>query len=588
MKRSACLALTAVVLAICWSVGGARAQATGQITYAMHVTIAAAWFDPAENTGIATPFMVQEALHDAVAKPMPQHAMAPSLAESWSESADGLSYEFVLRRGVVFHNGDPVTADDVRFSFERYHGAGAKILKAKVKAVQVAGPQRVRFVLHEPWPDFLTFYATPATGAGWIVPRKYVEQVGDEGFKKHPIGAGPYRFVSYQPGVELILEAHERYWRKPPSVKRLVMKVIPDEATRLAMLKRGEADIAYLLSGPLAEEARRTPNIRLVVSGGQWVSAVCMLDQWDPKSPWHDVRVRLAANHAIDRKAISDSETLGASPPVGSIVPPMLEFALPVEPPRYDPARARQLLREAGFPNGFDAGEMIGTVQFAGAAEAVLNYFGAVGIRARFRTMERAAYLAAQRDKKIKNLLFCGAGGYGNAASRIENYLISSGSFAYGAVPDIDDLFSQQARERDAASARPPAPHPAAGERARALPAALHAELPQRRRPARRGVEPRADSPALLHGPVRGPPPARAVMDFARSADEAAFAEEVRGFLREHPLASFALDGMDAGYGSGAHSRAFLRGARRARAGSRCAGPRRTAARSGRCSSSSS
>ena len=444
--------VAAVVLSLAGMVARApvaRAQPQGQITYAMHVTIAAAWLDPAENTGIATPFMVQEAIHDAVAKPMPTNAMAPSLAESWTGSADGLTYEFVIRKSAVFHNGEPVTAEDVKFSFERYRGAGAKTLKAKVKAVQVLGPQRVRFVLTEPWPDFLAFYATPATGAGWIVPRKYVEQVGEEGFKKHPIGAGPYKFVGQQPGVELVLEAHERYWRKTPAVKRLVMKVVPDESTRLAMLKRGEADIAYLLSGPIAEEARRTPNLRLVVSGGQWVPAVCMLDQWDAKSPWHDVRVRQAASHAIDRKAISDSETLGASPPVGSIIPPVFEFALAVEPPRHDPARARQLLREAGHPNGFDAGEFVGTAQFAGAAEAVANYFGAVGIRSRLRTMERAAYLTAQRDKKLKNLLFCGAGGYGNAATRIENYLISSGSFAYGAVPDIDDLFAQQARELD-------------------------------------------------------------------------------------------------------------------------------------------
>jgi peptide/nickel transport system substrate-binding protein len=443
--------IAAVICMLSRSPGVAGAEPQGQLTYAMHVTIAAAWFDPAENTGIATPFMVQEALHDALAKPMPQHPMAPSLAESWSESADGLSYDFVLRRGVTFHNGESMTADDVKFSFERYRGAGAKTLKARVKTVQVVGPHRVRFVLTEPWPDFLTFYATPATGAAWIVPKRYVEQVGDEGFKKHPIGAGPYKFVSQQPGVELVLDAHDKYWRKPPHVKRLVMKVVPEETTRLAMLKRGEADIAYLISGALAEEARRTPNLRLVVSGGQWVTAVCMLDQWDPKSPWHDVRVRQAASHAIDRKAISDSETLGASPPIGSIVPPVLEFALPVEPPRYDPARARQLLREAGVPNGFDAGEMVGTVQFAGAAEAVLNYLGAVGIRARFRTMERAAYLTAQRDKKLKQLLFCGAGGYGNAATRIENYLISTGSFAYGAVPDVDDLFAQQAREPDRA-----------------------------------------------------------------------------------------------------------------------------------------
>ncbi len=439
----------ALALAVLLTAAQAAAQPQGELTYAMHVTLTPAWFDPAENTGIATPFMVQEALHDALAKPMPANPMAPSLAESWTESPDGLRYEFVLRRGLVFHNGDPVTADDVKFSFERYRGAAAKLLKDKVKAVDVVAPLRVRFTLHEPWPDFLTFYATPASGAAWIVPKKYLERVGDDGFKKHPIGAGPYKFVSFQPGVQMIVEAHEKYWRKAPSVKRLVFKVVPEEPTRLAMLKKGDADIAYLLQGPVAEEVKRTPSLRLVASGGQWVTAVCMLDQDDAKSPWHDPRVRLAASHAIDRKAIAEADSLGASPPAASIIPPATEFALNVEPHRYDPQRAKQLLREAGYPNGFDAGEMNGTVQFANAAEAVINDFAAVGIRARFRTVERATYLTAWKDKKLKNLLFCGAGGYGNAATRVENYFVTGGTYASGGYPDIDDLFHQQARELD-------------------------------------------------------------------------------------------------------------------------------------------
>ena len=427
------------------------AQAQGELVYAMHVTITPGWFDPAENTGIATPFMVQEALHDALVKPMPQSLMSPSLAESWTESPDGLRYEFVLRKGAMFHNGETVTADDVKFSFERYRGAAAKLLKEKVKAVEIPAPNRIRFVLKEPWPDFLTFYATPATGAAWIVPKKYVEHVGDEGFKKHPIGAGPYRFVSFQPGVQLVLEAHEKYWRKTPHVKRLVMKVVPEEPTRLAMLKKGEADIAYLMQGPIAEEIKRTRDLRLIPSGGQWVPAVCMLDQTDQKSPWHDVRVRLAASHAIDRKAIAEADSLGASPPMGSLIPPAIEFALAIEPPRHDPAKAKQLLREAGYPNGFDAGEMVGSQQYAPAAEAVVNYFNAAGIRARFRTMERATYLAAWQEKKLKGLVLCGAGGYGNAATRAENYFVTGGLYSQGGYPDIDDLFQQQARELDRA-----------------------------------------------------------------------------------------------------------------------------------------
>src|SRR5204862_1758826 len=134
--------------------------------------------------------MILYALHDALVKPMPGNAMAPSLAESWSVSKDGLVYEFVLRAGAKFHNGEPVTADDVKFSFERYRGGSAKLLKDKVREVRVVDPRRIRFVLKDPWPDFLTFYGTTATGAAWVVPKKYVEKVGDDGFKKAPIGAG--------------------------------------------------------------------------------------------------------------------------------------------------------------------------------------------------------------------------------------------------------------------------------------------------------------------------------------------------------------------------------------------------------------
>src|SRR6188474_1934815 len=229
-----------VLLLLTAVVGPAAATPEGTLTWGVHVTLAARWLDPGDTEAFISPFMVLYAIHDALVKPMPAGDNTPSLAESWTVSKDGLTYEFVLRRGVKFHNGDPVTAEDVKFSFDRYRGASAKLLKERVREVQLVDPGRVRFVLKEPWPDFMTFYGTSATGAAWIVPKKYVEKVGDDGFKKAPIGAGPYKFVSFNPGVELVMEANETYWRKVPAVKRLVFKVVPDEATRLAMLKRNE------------------------------------------------------------------------------------------------------------------------------------------------------------------------------------------------------------------------------------------------------------------------------------------------------------------------------------------------------------
>src|ERR671930_347653 len=125
------LALAAVLVAGLIAAPAAAAP-EGRLTWAFHFSLAPAWFAPAETTGIITPFKFLYAMHDALVKPMPGNPLAPSLAESWTMSRDGLSYEFVLRKGVVFHNGDPFTADDVKFSFERYRGAASKLLKDKV------------------------------------------------------------------------------------------------------------------------------------------------------------------------------------------------------------------------------------------------------------------------------------------------------------------------------------------------------------------------------------------------------------------------------------------------------------------------
>src|SRR5690348_13438181 len=162
---------------------GTAAAAEGQVTWGVHITLAPTWFDPAETAGIITPYMVLYALHDALVKPMPGKPMAPSLAESWTAAEDGLSYDFVLRQGVKFHNGEPVTAEDVKFSFQRYRGASHDLMASRVAEIETPDARHIRFRLKEPWPDFLTFYGS-ATGAGWIVPKKYVEQVGDEGYKR--------------------------------------------------------------------------------------------------------------------------------------------------------------------------------------------------------------------------------------------------------------------------------------------------------------------------------------------------------------------------------------------------------------------
>ena len=426
------------------------AAAPDQLIWGIHVSLAPTWFEPAEASGIITPFMVLYALHDALVKPMPDNPLAPSLSESVTASEGGTVYDFVLRDGAKFHNGEPVTAADAKFSFERYRGVAHDLLRARVAAIETPDARHIRFRLKEPWPDFLTFYAT-STGAGWIVPKAYVEKVGDDGFKKAPIGAGPYKFVSFQPGVELVLEAFDGY-RKKPAVKRLVFKVIPDETTRLAALKRGEVDIAYSVRGELADELRKTPGLTLKPAVVQGTFGLYFPDQWDDKSPWHDPRVRKAASLAIDCKGTNDALTLGYSAITGNaIVPKGFDFYWQPPAPVYDPAQAKKLLAEAGYPNGFDAENYFCDSSYANIGEGVVNNLVAVGIRCKLRPIERVAFLKEFSEKKLKNIIQAGPGAFGNAATRIEAHLTKGGVFSYGSYPDIDELYRQQAIELDRA-----------------------------------------------------------------------------------------------------------------------------------------
>jgi peptide/nickel transport system substrate-binding protein len=444
MTRRDILALAALGV-IAGALGSAAAAGLrDQLTWGVHVSLAPVWFDPADISGIITPFMVLYALHDAMVKPMPGQLIAPSLAEVFSASEDGLAYEFTLRQGALFHNGDPVTAEDVKFSFQRYRGTARDLMMERVAEVEVLDPRRVRFRVKRPWPDFLTFYAS-ATAAGWVVPKNYVEKVGDEGFKRAPVGAGPYKFVSFNPGVEF-----EQYWRKPPSVKRLVFRVIPDETTRLAALKSGEIDIVYSIRGELAEELRRTPGLTLKPAVVQGVFCLYFPDQWDSKSPWHDERVRRAASLAIDRQGTNDALTLGYSLITGNpIVPDHYEFFWKPPDPIYDPEQARKLLAEAGYPKGFDAGNYNCDSSYANIGEAVLDNLQPVGIRSKLRPIERAAFIKGYAQKTFKNIIQAGPGAFGNAATRLEAEVVKGGTFVYGSYPDLDELYQQQAVELD-------------------------------------------------------------------------------------------------------------------------------------------
>ena len=232
----------------------------GLLKEAIHWNLSSEWLDPSTGPPGTIAYLPIQFFHDALVKSMPEGIYTPCLAESYDISQDAKVFEFKLRKGTKFHNGDTLTAEDVVFSFWRYKGREAKRIHERTEKVEAVNPYLVRIHFKTPFPDFLEYLLPGATTIGFIVPKKYVEKVGDAGFKQHPVGAGPYKFAEFVPGVKLAGEAFEDYWRKVPNIKRIEFYTIPDQATRVAMVRRGEVDISTQISDVYYEDAKKDPE----------------------------------------------------------------------------------------------------------------------------------------------------------------------------------------------------------------------------------------------------------------------------------------------------------------------------------------
>jgi peptide/nickel transport system substrate-binding protein len=366
---------------------------SGAMTLAWHTAMAPRWLDPQDHDGTATPDNFLTALHDALIKNSgTQLYDHPALAERYEFAKDGTNATFSLRDGIQFHNGEPVTPEDVKFSYESYRGALASTFKAKTEAVDILDKRTIRFRFKEPFLDFLLLLGSGnVTGAGWVVPARYYSQVGPDGFKRKPIGAGPYKLASIEPGVKIQFAAFEHYYR-PIHIQNLTMVSVPEAATRLAMLERGEADIIYGLPGELVDRVKKNPKLMLapVLSGSFWLEFVGFQN---PKSPFHDKRVREAISLAINRAAINDAESAGLGRVSGNWINEDVQFALPWPELEYNVAKARALMREAGYPNGFSVDWLTPLAPFYSRGERVVAQLQAIGIRAKLQVMERGVFL---------------------------------------------------------------------------------------------------------------------------------------------------------------------------------------------------
>ena len=388
--------LVAAVMVLAVAGGTAGQPAPGEVVIAWHVTIAPSWFDPSTapaadhaRSGFSTRSTTR------LVRPLPGQKMGNSLAESWTESPDGLRYEFKLRRGLKFHNGDPVTTEDVKFSFERYKGAGANELQARVRQVEIVDPLTVRFHLKEPWPDFMTFYGTTATAAGLVVPKKYLTQVGRRGLpqasdRRRPLsvrepqarrggGAGGESRVLAARALRQAADHEER----PRG----------DDARGDAEEGRGRHRLCARRRG------RRERATRPAACARALQARVDLLDR---------VRRAVGPEVPVGRQAGAAGGQLRAEPqgrstrwpawaicpPTGVIVPRVMDFALQAPPPPYDPQKAKQLLAEAGYPERHRRGRVRAdpAVLHGGRGGRELPQRGRDPAR-RSGTMERAAFL---------------------------------------------------------------------------------------------------------------------------------------------------------------------------------------------------
>jgi peptide/nickel transport system substrate-binding protein len=325
--------------------------------------------------------------------------LVPALATSW-KAVDPLTYDFTLRSGAKFQDGTPVTAADVKFTMDRFldpkfNARNATDFVEIVKSTEVVGPAVVRFRLKVPYASFV--YQMPYI---FPVSQQAVTKLGDEEFARHPICAGAYRLVEWVPDDHVLLEASDHYWAGRPKVDRIVIKPIPSSATRSAALRSGEVDVAVNLSPDQVPAVEKDAKLRILAKEtGRMEFFIYNTNQ----KPFDDKRVRQALNYAVDWDAIVKSIMGGyGRRVVGPAMPYMFGYK-PVTAYPYDPTKAKSLLGEAGYGNGFDL-----TVESPNGryfqdkeiAQAVVGYLQRVGVRATLQTSEWGQHSTRKRTLK--------------------------------------------------------------------------------------------------------------------------------------------------------------------------------------------
>lgn len=375
----------------------------GTFKIAQHFTLTSQWLDPQQHVTAATQQHYDYIVHDALIKAMPQGIMTYSLAELVEMSEDFTMAGFRLREGLKFHDGSDLTTEDVKWTYENYQGFRASLFQDNLDSsrsdggIEVVDDRTIIFHFSEPFVDFMYVYNGGATGISWIVPSDYYSSVGAQGFTAHPIGAGPFTFVSQDPGAEFVFEAYQDYWRKVPNVQNLIVRGIGGAPTpRLSGLLTGELDLAYGFTGPILPEVLEAADKGILRWDPNYSSVFVLYfpNYEDADSPFNSKNVREAVSLAINREFLSQTETQGFAVQWGNWVPPDMPDVLELSPPEYNPDRARELLAAEGYSpsNPLELDGFIPFNPYLNMGETIINDLGEIGIQVEMEVYEGPEY----------------------------------------------------------------------------------------------------------------------------------------------------------------------------------------------------
>jgi peptide/nickel transport system substrate-binding protein len=425
----------------------------GEVVVIVPYTFSMNGGDPHTSSGAGSQ-PVGTAIHDGLVIKGQDGSILPAVAKSWEVSKDGLSINFTLNERARFHNGEPVTAKDVKFSIERSMRPELKFfrgspLKKAFDRIDVTDDYHLTVHFKSPYPAIFEWSALHIG----IIPKAYVEGVGDAEFARRPIGAGPFRWVDGQQDIFVRAEAVEGHYRKTPSVKTIQFKFMTEPTTTMAMFKAGEADIVQIPNESLPE-VQNDPKYRITWSKKVFAPSLLFCDLAFPNepSPFQDVRVRRAASYAINRKAICEKLLHGAAEPWGDILAPYQPgFDPNIKPTPYDPEKAKALLKEAGYPNGFDTTFTYGFLGDKIEVQAMAADLARIGIRAKLVELEFGTFINHFREKKFHGLTRSPQPswqGISHPGVCLESQS-SESYWSYYSTPKIDAAFSKLAKITD-------------------------------------------------------------------------------------------------------------------------------------------